>query len=372
MKKFLALAMTLVMAISLFPTAMAWDETANMSAVLEYTETIDLLQTIEESDSSAYEKGREVMLSLGIPAELIDDMDKSHVESYAGGTAAVTTTQYVRVRYYLSDESNEANSVAGLAKANNLFVEVSEDDISNLASTFEIIDKETFEYESQIVKAMQEQIQNPLQDTARPMTLTQPELVFNGYLELKSMATKKANGRYLLSGRYEWKTDPQGFALGVRKDIFTIAPDKTGDFIDDTEYAISKAQSINGTMNGTGTWSYTYKNHNKEYKGYNNMDHGDAGFGINVPIYYSINTTNRFAKYHSYMGYVSGEMIPSSSSTTNMKICVSYAKNKTRYSVGISVGIPKSASISITPSTYHDKPVRASLMFTHPSFEQIN
>lgn len=372
MKKLLALAMSLLIVSSIPTAALAWDGTANMSAIPENGETIDLLKITEDADSSDYEKGREVMLSLGVPAELIDDMDRAHVERYADSTAAVTTTQYVRVRYYMEDGANKANPLLSLNKSNDLFVEVLEEDIGNLTFAIEVIDKETFEVESEMVKAMQDQIQNSRENDVQPMTLTETELVFNSYLELKSMATKKSNGRYLLSGRYEWKTNPQGLPGNVQKDIFAIAPARNGDFIDSTEYAISKAKSTHGTMNGTGTWSYTYKTHNKEYNGYNEMDYGDAGFGINIPIYRSSETTNRVTQYHSYMGYVSGEMVANSSAATTMKICVNYAKNKVKIDVGISVGIPKSASISITPSTYHDKPVRASLMFKHPSFEQVS
>lgn len=364
MKRLSAMLLAMILMLSLGATASAATQTSvNTQGVPDYTENISINQASIDENATTYDQGREKMLSLGIPEELIDDMDPSHVESYADVSEAICTTQYVRTSYVLP---NSVSTLSKTSPGNSLYISVPEDELDKLDTKTEFIDKETFDREAKMVNDMQENQESDIQ----PLNLEVTVPAYNNYLELKSMALKKDNGNYVVSGRYEWKTKPQGFQTNLRKDIFTIAPDNAAYFIPSTTYAIRKVSCTKGTMN-QGKWTYTYPNYNKEFVGVNSVPYSDQGIGFDVPVYYSINTTNRIENYYSYMGYISSEMIPNNSATTVMRILVHYAQNRRGANVSFGVSIPKAASISITPTNYHDTPVSASLLFRHPSFTKI-
>lgn len=365
MKRFSAMLLAMILMLSLGATASAATQTpVKTQEVPDYTENISIDQASIDENATTYDQGREKMLSLGIPEELIDDMDPSHVESYADVSDAVCTTQYVRTSYVLP---NGVSTLSKTTPGNSLYIAVPKDKLDELDTKTEFIDKETFDREAKMVNDMQENQESDIQ----PLNLEKKVLAYNGYLELKSMALKKNNERYVVSGRYEWKTKPQGFQTNLRKDIFTIAPDNAAYFIDSTTYAIRKVGCTKGTLN-QGKWTYTYPNYNKEFSGANSVPYRDQGIGFDVPVYYSISTTNRIENYYSYMGYISSEMVPNNNATTVMRILAHYAQNKRGASLSFGVSIPKAASISITPINYHDTPISASLLFKHPAFTQVS
>lgn len=369
MKKTVTFLLTFALVLSFLPNAFAATATANANDVSEDSEIVTLQQANENSNLSAYDRGKEVMLSLGIPENLITDMSPTHVEQYSDGTNAVLTSQYLRVSYIVPPTLGQMQTTSDTTP---LYAFISENEMNNLTPIIETIDKETFITESRLVKALQEEIKSTNGNSISLMGLEEKELVFNGYLELKSMAVKKADGTYVLSGRSEWITDPQGFSLFNRRDVFTIAPDTAGYFNNATAYAIRKVTYTKGSMNSSGTWTYSYGNKNKEFTEWNKMDYTDAGFGIEVPIYRSTSSTSSLMDYYSYMGYVSCVMIPRESTPCNMKICVDYAQNSVGFSGSISVGIPKSISISVSPAGKYENPKEAALMFTHPGFVKIS
>lgn len=360
LRRIMSIALCALMVASLSVSAFA----ADVSQDLVYEETYEIPMTLASiaTEETKYERGRNVMLAMGYDAELIDSMDKSHVAGYAEATAAMGVTRYYRIHYYLNNEKNTR------AASDHLSITVTPEERENLEAVVQPLTKEEFEEISLKISEMQEE-----RETVAQADLIQEEEVFDECMILQAKAAQLSDSTYKISGHYEWTTKPQGFLYKQRTDVFTIAPDLLGRFNNNTMYAIRKVEWAQTRTDVSGVHHMTYGNDEKEYNGANDMTFRDGGFGIDVPIEYSV-TGKDGRNYSNYRGYIGGEMTVSPDDVqATLKICVDYAEMTGYINISsISVGIPKSASISFGVDDDDFKVQESALMFHVPDFKKVS
>lgn len=365
-KKLMSVVFCILIAVPFAAMAYAVDSEVGNYGYEEVYELPNLAVAATNEPAADYDCGREVMLAMGFDADLIDSMDRDHVAGYANVTEAIGLTQYYRVHYYLDNENG------GRIGGDHLSVIVSPDEVENLKVSVQPLQKEMYEQMSQEVIQMQNE-----QAGVETADLIQEEEVFDGFMILQAKAAKLSTSRYKISGHYEWTTRPQGFGsvfMGLRQDIFTIAPDLHGRFSNSTMYAIRKVDWSRTVTDAQGVHHMTYGDNNKEFNGANEMTFGEGGgFGIDVPIEYSVEGDGYH--YSNYKGYIGGEMIISEDDLrATLKICVDYAENTKRLPEisSISVSIPPSVSISFSSGGNKFTVQESALMFHVPDFTKVS
>ena len=318
--------------------------------------------------NSAYDIGKSVLLDLGFDAEFIDDMAEDEVEKYADAVSVVETTNYYRTTYTTLDAPKFSSK-----NNNQLYITVDPSELDSLIPTTELITKDLYQRESAQVKQLQENQRNGMTPFANSDTISHDKQVFNSYMTLTSYVVKRSTaGQYMVSGRYEWTTDPQGFNLGTRRDLFNLTVDSHMRFFDDTAYSIIKRKWTHGITNPSGVTNFTVGEDVDEYNTLNEMEFkSESGFGVIVPINFSNYTGTNYKFYHHYAGYSSVETaLDDDNFDGTQKVSIHYSKNDIKFTGSITVTYPWSVGISITPEDKYTTNV-SPILFRLPEFEYV-
>jgi hypothetical protein len=375
--------LAITMVFSCVPTGGAAADKKGME-IPQYNECFTFSDA-KEGYESDYDLGRQNMITLGFDEELIDSLSQEEIIRYAHIESGLVNTQYIKVSYSVPTPERSA----AVQTIDDGYITVNEDQLDQLKQKQEIMTKEAFEKEVAATKALQAKVvmedkKDTIQESflgveqgvAATSSLNDEVRVFNNYMILSTTITKINNRKYRVAGRYEWTTEP----TKRYNDIFTFGPDNATYFENSSLYAISKCNFRQEIRQPNGSITINSGNNNKEYTNYNDLEYkSGGGYGIRVKVY--ANGTDPYTglpfggncKYTGFKGYIAGDMIVREpQNTQNMKVIVNYSQQSFSVSPSsISVTIPKSVGVSISPSNSFS--IKESyISFRHPDFYEVS
>lgn len=283
-------------------------------------------------------RAKQNMAALGFEQDWIDTLSEEEILDYADIEDATVTTSFLRLRPLTDEEQNTLQYY----EDNNLMDQYVD------PREFEIISESQYTNEAHIV---------PFADLNRDSGLVKVTVTSAKY------STTPKN--YKLSGRYEWTKMP----TNRYTDYFGVSHSSGVTEYPNTFYAVTK-HSFNhydwvyqnsGTITKTKNNSKSYVDKiDKEAIGDGNWTHlGAGGYGINhtlhkdfTPLLSYPGTSGIQKVYYGYKGYLSYDIyISNHTQPWGFNTYASLQHQIKTVSVGVSVSIPLSAGLSVSPAS---------------------
>lgn len=296
---------------------------------------------------SALEQGKEHLTQLGLK-DWIEELSDEEIEKYADISESTVTTSYMKLRELTADEESEKEQYElehGVGTYND-------------PREFEAVSRSEF---------LNEQIATLSTDKGYPID--------SGYVKLTVACNRRTSikDQYMVSGRYEWTTVPKSRGkdcmvlstnnLTLKPDTFYSITKHSRDY-----YAYTAMASGAVVSSRVASKSYTDKV-DRERKGNGEWEYsGTGGYGVaytmnnnSVPVSILAGTTASGYIYTNYKGYISYDgTIAQKNQAASFNAFVDFFHTEKSYTGSISVGIPLSGSVSISPSNkYVSKQIAA-------------
>lgn len=294
-------------------------------------------QNAPTDSDSALEVGKSHLLALGFSKDWIAGMSDDEIKKYADISESTVTDSYLKLRGLTEEELLEKETIE-----NSRGAEAYEDPCE-----FETISKEQYIRETQT---------SPLDTTSLDLD--------SGYVQMTVTCSKRTSlkSQYMVSGRYEWSKVPKTRG----KDCFVLSTSNLA-LVPSTFYSVTKSSmdyyryvALAGGIQSGKDSSLSYRDKiDAEHSGNGSWEYsGDGGYAVAhsfssdlLPPAVMVTGTSATGKYYyDFKGYISFDgVVAQPNQKTNFNAFSTLHHNTKAYSGSISLSIPKSASISISP-----------------------